>query len=91
MPILIYLVRDHLPLQQGLRLSISTVRVAPSIVRDHLPLQQGLRLPVSALRITFAVTVRDHLPLQQGLRQYSHCLRGLSSHQYETIFHYNKD
>ena len=38
-------VRDHLPLQQGLRLSSFSVKeINVGWVRDHLPLQQGLRL-----------------------------------------------
>ncbi len=59
-------VRDHLPLQQGLR-RLKKVLLRDSEVRDHLPLQQGLRLPFQYIAIRFS-TVRDHLPLQQGLR-----------------------
>ena len=36
-------VRDHLPLQQGLRLNFYFAHSVRYIVRDHLPLQQGLR------------------------------------------------
>ena len=38
-------VRDHLPLQQGLRPVIEWNKTTIALcVRDHLPLQQGLRL-----------------------------------------------
>ena len=37
--------RDHLPLEQGLRLSGFTVQTLTAFeLRDHLPLEQGLRL-----------------------------------------------
>ena len=38
------MVRDHLPLQQGLRLMYRNSWIPEVLVRDHLPLQQGLRL-----------------------------------------------
>ena len=60
-------VRDHLPLQQGLRPPIDTWRSAKLPVRDHLPLQQGLRQCTVQLLHRNRL-VRDHLPLQQGLR-----------------------
>ena len=60
-------VRDHLPLQQGLRLSVYMIEECPvSCVRDHLPLQQGLRHADGY--IEYPVPIRDHLPLKQGLR-----------------------
>ena len=38
-------VRDHTPLEEGLRhLSIACLRIAKSQVRDHTPLEEGLRL-----------------------------------------------
>ena len=37
------MVRDYIPLQQGLRLEICQFYIAPAIVRDYIPLQQGLR------------------------------------------------
>ena len=42
--IVIVPVRDHLPLQQGLRPAKVAELVSDTSVRDHLPLQQGLRL-----------------------------------------------
>ena len=83
--------RDHLPLQQGLRLNITFLWYVLRRLRDHLPLQQGLRhlfmFPMDCL----FQTLRDHLPLQQGLRLLlwwtTLMLQGFS----ETIFHYNKD
>ena len=63
------LVRDHLPLKQGLRLII--LRVINSFtVRDHLPLKQGLRRGMVTFSEEDSASVRDHLPLKQGLRQH---------------------
>ena len=37
-------VRDHIPLEQGLRLSAASVlQCSRQRVRDHIPLEQGLR------------------------------------------------
>ena len=37
-------VREHIPLEQGLRLPYSqTHRETPLCVREHIPLEQGLR------------------------------------------------
>ena len=36
-------VRDHIPLEQGLRLVIRLLFVTHCLVRDHIPLEQGLR------------------------------------------------
>ena len=46
--------RDHLPLQQGLRPRHASVTCGnhPKL-RDHLPLQQGLRLQDFNLRLQF--------------------------------------
>ena len=60
-------VRDHLPLQQGLRRYGSKSYSIFTDVRDHLPLQQGLRQMCANTKMK--LSVRDHLPLQQGLRQ----------------------
>ena len=40
----VLVVRDHLPLKQGLRLHLLKFRNRGWCVRDHLPLKQGLRL-----------------------------------------------
>ena len=37
------LVRDHIPLEQGLRHTTSSIPVLRQSVRDHIPLEQGLR------------------------------------------------
>ena len=59
-------VRDHIPLEQGLRLLVLAAENS-SRVRDHIPLEQGLRR--SRLQSpVHVVTVRDHIPLEQGLR-----------------------
>ena len=83
-------VRDHRPLQQGLRLTL-LLRAASicEAVRDHRPLQQGLRRNnwAASLRLE---DVRDHRPLQQGLRPFT-VFCSFRSDMYETIVHYNKD
>ena len=37
-------VRDHIPLEQGLRHDSTDPQREVDIVRDHIPLEQGLRL-----------------------------------------------
>ena len=62
-------VRDHIPLEQGLRPFSNVSGVYPDVVRDHIPLEQGLRLyPTPPLK-GLLMAVRDHIPLEQGLRQ----------------------
>ena len=61
------IVRDYLPLQQGLRRKCPPRPRIQKIVRDYLPLQQGLRL-LSNVKSEQRNKVRDYLPLQQGLR-----------------------
>ena len=63
------LVRDYLPLQQGLRpLGNADHRTVSVRVRDYLPLQQGLRHGLIGWAFFRLNGVRDYLPLQQGLR-----------------------
>ena len=38
-------VRDHIPLEQGLRPELSSKTEIKEDVRDHIPLEQGLRQP----------------------------------------------
>ena len=88
----LYHVRDHRPLQQGLRLLVTKpLSLYLRMVRDHRPLQQGLR-PFSKSANESKFSVRDHRPLQQGLRletiKHSICEY---LDMYETIVHYNKD
>ena len=40
-------VRDHIPLEQGLRPGGQGTHGAVQIVRDHIPLEQGLRLSLN--------------------------------------------
>ena len=42
-------VRDHTPLQEGLRLRFSTIWVSIDTVRDHTPLEEGLRQRIRSL------------------------------------------
>ena len=37
------MVRDHIPLEQGLRLTKAELAYCYNDVRDHIPLEQGLR------------------------------------------------
>ena len=61
-------VRDHIPLEQGLRLGNDrTWRSYRRRVRDHIPLEQGLRRELNILNNGIN-KVRDHIPLEQGLR-----------------------
>ena len=58
--------REHYPLQQGLRPNCEVVFHLFLILREHYPLQQGLR----RLHIFDGILMdlREHYPLQQGLR-----------------------
>ena len=60
-------VRDHIPLEQGLRLNINSYDEFVKFVRDHIPLEQGLRLDTLNKKLD-GTGVRDHIPLEQGLR-----------------------
>ena len=42
-PLILSLVRDHIPLEQGLRQSSQSLKLNETNVRDHIPLEQGLR------------------------------------------------
>ncbi len=79
-------VREHIPLEQGLRRNRLQVRAfGRKIVREHIPLEQGLRL----LRhdcVNLGLPVREHIPLEQGLRQSLKYTNG-SSLPSESIFH----
>ena len=39
-------VRDHIPLEQGLRRAPGAGKSSVVWVRDHIPLEQGLRQPI---------------------------------------------
>ena len=63
---------EHLPLKQGLRLSIGVKGEKLAVtLTEHLPLKQGLRLlhyrehPLKDILL-----LTEHLPLKQGLRLY---------------------
>ena len=78
-------VRDHIPLEQGLRHSADVLSRSVQYVRDHIPLEQGLRLVVNFLVVPDN-HVRDHIPLEQGLRRWDRpCLP--CQPESETIFH----
>ena len=78
-------VRDHIPLEQGLRRAGNQTQESNPSVRDHIPLEQGLRRAGNQTQESNP-SVRDHIPLEQGLRpNAADCSeRGILS---ETIFH----
>ena len=62
-------VREHIPLEQGLRPLISAALFRASrSVREHIPLEQGLRHHVNDEVGANCPYVREHIPLEQGLR-----------------------
>ena len=62
-------VREHIPLEQGLRLRLALFAKLMQIhVREHIPLEQGLRQEKSFAMVTGGHAVREHIPLEQGLR-----------------------
>ena len=81
--------REHIPLQQGLRPPYPLLQGGLMHLREHIPLQQGLRREPHILH-KFLTTLREHIPLQQGLRPViiSPVTLLVTS---ESIFHYNKD
>ena len=79
------IVRDHIPLEQGLRHFEYTMQYILIFVRDHIPLEQGLRHKDQLLQV-LCQNVRDHIPLEQGLRRAGQGSRG-DQGQSETIFH----
>ena len=79
-------VRDHIPLEQGLRHSYLIKAIVITTVRDHIPLEQGLR-PKCLQCASGSIYVRDHIPLEQGLRlSHKEVIDGLNEKS-ETIFH----
>ena len=62
-------VREHIPLEQGLRLDVIVEVRNDSFVREHIPLEQGLRPRVNFAARSAFVKVREHIPLEQGLRR----------------------
>ncbi len=61
-------VRDHHPLEQGLRQPPPHYKEQQYSVRDHHPLEQGLRHQHEFGEGGLPRVVRDHHPLEQGLR-----------------------
>ena len=81
-------VREHIPLEQGLRRRMLLEGDVLGIsVREHIPLEQGLRRNVTLKTEKVRRGVREHIPLEQGLRRkvlrISGGIPGLS----ESIFH----
>ena len=53
-------VRDHIPLEQGLRPQPPKVIVLLQYVRDHIPLEQGLRLSTCTPVTLFVISQRPY-------------------------------
>ena len=63
-------VREHIPLEQGLRRRFLLLLLRLHSVREHIPLEQGLRRSVCFIIYFNTFLVREHIPLEQGLRPY---------------------
>ena len=81
------LVREHIPLKQGLRLFPSFPRIEDFLVREHIPLKQGLRQQVSHTYGYQFNLVREHIPLKQGLRRKGMMCVNVFHFLSESIFH----
>ena len=62
-------VREHIPLEQGLRLIGVPSSLSGYSVREHIPLEQGLRPLFYKFKCVTIDPVREHIPLEQGLRK----------------------
>ena len=77
-PMLQWLVRDHIPLEQGLRQGCQPwrrrklLRQRPYSIRTRIKTSPGKRLHRDP-------PVRDHIPLEQGLRQLASSISALVS------------
>ena len=57
----VILVRDHIPLEQGLRrICLLSSGMPPCTVRDHIPLEQGLRLGSMNLVLASLISQRPY-------------------------------
>ena len=66
---MVNLVREHIPLEQGLRRLLQCALLHWTMVREHIPLEQGLRQFLETRHFINGLKVREHIPLEQGLRQ----------------------
>ncbi len=83
-------VREHLPLQQGLRQG----NLLATIVANRSQRASSITTRIKTYRLIWhsyqSYPVREHLPLQQGLRRFFKVPIAILT-QSESIFHYNKD
>ena len=79
------LLREYLPLEQGLRLDQAIHIVIGVRLREYLPLEQGLR-PIHSRVILCYKSLREYLPLEQGLRRFI-LINMLVCSNSESIFH----
>ena len=80
-------VRDHIPLEQGLRPLIRCGLVILDDRQRPYSIRTRIKTKHSNLSFGFTITVRDHIPLEQGLRLGKICLIRLKRCLSETIFH----
>ena len=57
------MLREYLPLEQGLRLHYSNNLVKFCRLREYLPLEHGLRILFVVVIVFTYLTLRDYLPL----------------------------
>ena len=62
------LLREYVPLKQGLRLCSLFPRTSNQQLREYVPLKQGLRLANDEL-FEHKCQLREYVPLKQGLRR----------------------
>ena len=73
-------VRDHIPLEQGLRHTATDADLRPRFtVRDHIPLEQGLRHKV---RLVMNICLESQRPysIRTRIKTYQRCYLHYQSH-----------
>ncbi len=65
---LLHIIKNHIPLKQGLRRHIYNKSVFKATIKNHIPLKQGLRLFSDCLPYSLEYFIKNHIPLKQGLR-----------------------
>ncbi len=63
-------VRERIPLKQGLKLGYGGKFASVGRVRERIPLKQGLKLPIIKNLLNIIGGVRERIPLKQGLKPY---------------------
>ncbi len=84
-PHVFLLLREYIPLEQGLRHLCHKSKVLKVKLREYIPLEQGLRQG-NTLCIYQLTELREYIPLEQGLRHIEVLDKLLECHS-ESIFH----